>query len=103
MTRLRVVLEFSKKKENDIKLFNFLNKYSNPGAIVKDILFRVIDLPNIENVSSEIPTTRLRIVIEFSKNKERELLLFQELIRYSKPGAIVKDMLLGLVQLPDNV
>jgi hypothetical protein len=48
---------------------------------------------------------RLRVVLEFSKNKERDLLLYQELIKYSNPGAIVKDMLFGVLPLPnvDNV
>lgn len=36
---------------------------------------------------------RLRVILEFSKSKERELLLYQELIKYSNPGATVKDML----------
>lgn len=48
---------------------------------------------------------RLRVVLEFSKNKERDLLLYQQLIKYSNPGAIVKDMLFGVLPLPnvDNV
>lgn len=44
---------------------------------------------------------RLRVVLEFSKNKENELLLYQELIRYSNPAAIVKDMLFGVIPLPN--
>ena len=43
---------------------------------------------------------RLRVILEFSKSKERELLLYQELIKYSNPGATVKDMLLGVTPLP---
>lgn len=51
---------------------------------------------------------RLRVVIEFSKKREQDLLLYQELIKYSNPGSIAKDMLLGVIQLPsvnngDNV
>lgn len=43
---------------------------------------------------------RLRIVLEFSKNKEKELILYKELIKYSNPGSIVKDMLFGTIPLP---
>jgi len=44
---------------------------------------------------------RLRVVLEFSKGKEKELLLYRELIKYSNPGSIVKDMLLGTIPLPN--
>lgn len=44
---------------------------------------------------------RLRVVMEFSKNKEKDLLLYQELIKYSNPGATVKDMLYGIAPLPE--
>ncbi|MBS5885144.1 hypothetical protein [Clostridium sp.] len=44
---------------------------------------------------------RLRIIIEFSKNKERELKLYSKLQEYSVPSVAVKDMLLGLIPLPD--
>lgn len=43
---------------------------------------------------------RLRVIMEFSKNKEKDLLLYQELIKYSNPGAIAKDMLYGVISLP---
>ncbi len=51
--RLRIIIEFSKKKERDLKLYQELIKYSNPGAIVKDMLYGVISLPNVSNVSNE--------------------------------------------------
>ena len=38
---------------------------------------------------------RLRIVLEFSKNKIADLKLYQELIKYSNPPAHVKDILKG--------
>lgn len=44
---------------------------------------------------------RLRIVIEFSKGKQKELELYQDLIKYSNPAAIVKDMLFGVIPLPN--
>lgn len=44
---------------------------------------------------------RLRIIIEFSKNKERELKLYSKLLEYSVPSVAVKDMLLGLIPLPN--
>ncbi len=43
---------------------------------------------------------RLRVVLEFSKNREEDLELYGELIRYSNPGAHVKDILKGLSPLP---
>ena len=43
---------------------------------------------------------RLRIVLEFSKNKKDELELYGELIRYSSPAAHVKDILKGICPLP---
>lgn len=43
---------------------------------------------------------RLRIVLEFNKGKIEELLLFNELVKYSNPGAHVKDILKGLTPLP---
>lgn len=48
---------------------------------------------------------RLRVIVEFSKNKEKDLLMYQELIKYSNPGATVKDMLFGVTSIPnvDNV
>lgn len=51
--RLRVIIEFSKKKERDLKLYQELIKYSNPGAVVKDMLYGIIPLPNVINVSNE--------------------------------------------------
>ena len=44
---------------------------------------------------------RLRIIIEFSKGKERELKLYGKLQKYSVPSVAIKDMLLGLIPLPD--
>lgn len=44
---------------------------------------------------------RLRIIIEFSKLKERKLKLYSKLLEYSVPSVTVKDMLLGLIPLPD--
>jgi len=43
------------------------------------------------------------IIIEFSKNKERELKLYSKLQEYSVPSVTVKDMLLGLIPLPDII
>ena len=43
---------------------------------------------------------RLRVILEFSKNKAEDLELYGELIRYSNPGAHVKDILKGLSPLP---
>lgn len=47
MDRLRIVLEFSKGKIEDLVLFNELNKYSSPSAHVKDILKGLSPLPTL--------------------------------------------------------
>lgn len=44
---------------------------------------------------------RLRIIMEFSKNKEKELKLYGKLLEFSVPSVAAKDMLLGLIPLPD--
>ena len=51
--RLRVILEFSKSKEKDLLMYQELIKYSNPGATVKDMLFGVTPIPNVDNVSEK--------------------------------------------------
>jgi hypothetical protein len=43
---------------------------------------------------------RLRITVEFNKNKIEDLRLYQDLQEYSNPGAHIKDVLRGLVPLP---
>lgn len=43
---------------------------------------------------------RLRIVLEFNKGRIEELVLFNELNKYSNPAAHVKDILKGLVPVP---
>ncbi len=50
--RLRVILEFSKNKEKDLLMYQELMKYSNPGSTVKDMLFGVTPLPNVDNVDN---------------------------------------------------
>ena len=49
--RLRVVMEFSKHKKKDLEMYGELIKYSNPGAVAKDMLFGLIPLPKLSNVS----------------------------------------------------
>ncbi|MDU1315384.1 MAG: hypothetical protein E6940_15275 [Clostridium septicum] len=44
---------------------------------------------------------RLRVIMEFSKNKKEDLELYAQLIKHSNPGASVKDMLRGVIPLPD--
>lgn len=41
MARYRVILEFNLKKDEDTKLYEYLSKFSNPGATVKDMLKRI--------------------------------------------------------------
>lgn len=49
MDRLRIVLEFSKGKIEDLVLFNELNKYSSPSAHIKDILKGLAPIPTLDN------------------------------------------------------
>jgi len=43
---------------------------------------------------------RLRITIDFNKNRVDDLRLYDALIKYSSPGSYVKDVLKGLCPLP---
>lgn len=49
MERLRIILEFSKGKKEDLELYGKLIRYSNPGAHVKDILKGLSPLPTLDN------------------------------------------------------
>lgn len=43
---------------------------------------------------------RLRIPLEFNKNKTSEVDLYNRLLEHSNPSAYIKDVLLGLVPIP---
>ena len=43
---------------------------------------------------------RLRIPLEFNKNKKEEVELYNTLQKYSNPSAYIKDVLRGLVPIP---
>lgn len=43
---------------------------------------------------------RLRITIDFNKNRVDDLRLYDVLIKYSSPGSHIKDVLKGLCPLP---
>ncbi|MGL4571965.1 MAG: hypothetical protein ACRCVJ_12970 [Clostridium sp.] len=47
MTRCRVILEFNLKKEEEMKLYECLSKFSNPGATAKDMLRGLLPLPSM--------------------------------------------------------
>lgn len=49
MQRLRIILEFSKNKKEDLELYGELLRYSSPAAHVKDILRGVCPLPTLDN------------------------------------------------------
>ena len=49
MQRLRITIDFNKNREDDLKLYAALLKYSHPGAYIKDVLKGLSPLPNIEN------------------------------------------------------
>ncbi|MGU9539278.1 hypothetical protein ACQX0N_09890 [Clostridium tepidum] len=46
--RLRVVLEFKKEDIEELKLYGRLLKFSNPAAIVKDILKGTLPIEILE-------------------------------------------------------
>lgn len=46
---------------------------------------------------------RLRITIEFNRNKKDELNLYEKLQKYSNPAAYVKDVLRGLLPIPSDI
>lgn len=50
MERLRVVLEFSKNKKDDLELYGKLIRLSNPAAVVKDVLKGVLPLDTINTI-----------------------------------------------------
>lgn len=43
---------------------------------------------------------RLRITIDFNKNRIDDIRLYEALIKYSSPGSHIKDVLKGLCPLP---
>jgi hypothetical protein len=45
MDRLRIVVEFSRKNIDDLKLYGELIKFSNPPSHIKDILKGLSPLP----------------------------------------------------------
>ncbi len=49
MQRLRITIDFNKNREDDLKLYEVLLKYSSPGAHIKDVLKGLSPLPNITN------------------------------------------------------
>ena len=53
LDRLRIVLEFSKGKPEDLILYSKLIRLSNAGAIIKDILKGVLPLDTIDNIKNE--------------------------------------------------
>ena len=46
---------------------------------------------------------RLRITLEFNKNRKEELNLYEKLQNYSNPAAYIKDVLRGLLPIPGQI
>lgn len=46
---------------------------------------------------------RLRIPIEFNQSKVEDLELYSKLLKYSNPAAYIKDVLRGLLPIPDAI
>lgn len=53
MNRLRIVLEFTKNKPDDLELYSKLIRLSNPGAVIKDILKGVLPLNIIDSIEEQ--------------------------------------------------
>lgn len=53
MERLRIVLEFSKGKKEDLELYRELIIHSNPAAHVKDILRGLCPLPTLNTMDNK--------------------------------------------------
>lgn len=53
MQRLRIILEFSKNKPEDLELYGKLLRLSSPAAIIKDILKGVLPLSTINTIKEE--------------------------------------------------
>lgn len=53
MERLRIILEFSKNKKDDLELYSKLIQLSNPAAIVKDVLKGILPLSTIDTIKRE--------------------------------------------------
>lgn len=53
MQRLRITIDFNKNREDDLKLYKTLLKYSSPGAHIKDVLKGLSPLPNMTNDTSK--------------------------------------------------
>jgi hypothetical protein len=43
---------------------------------------------------------RLRVIVEFNKNRKDEIELYNILQKYSNPSAYIKDVLKGLTPIP---
>lgn len=51
--RLTITIQFTATKELDVKLYNKLKEYSNPSAIIKDILMGKLSLNILEQGSED--------------------------------------------------
>jgi len=45
MDRLRITIDFTGKKEEEVKLYYGLQKHSNPAAYIKDVLLGLVPIP----------------------------------------------------------
>ena len=48
-------------------------------------------------------SNRLRITIDFNPNKFNELEMYQYLIQFSSPGGTIKDILKGIIPIPEEL
>lgn len=46
---------------------------------------------------------RLRITLEFNRNRKEDLNLYEKLQNYSNPAAYIKDVLRGLLPIPGEI
>ena len=50
MERLRIPLEFSKTKKEEVELYTRLQRHSNPAAYIKDVLLGLVPIPGQINL-----------------------------------------------------
>lgn len=70
MERLRIPLEFNKTRKEEVDLYNQLQKHSNPGAYIKDVLLGLVPIPGQLVLCSNRPN------IENEANDDEDLMDF---------------------------
>ncbi|EPY2284200.1 hypothetical protein ACXAT6_001385 [Clostridium sporogenes] len=59
----------------------------------------ILEVLNKKYTEVTMMADRLRVVVEFRKSDIKELKLYGELLKFSNPGAVVKDILKGTLPI----